>query len=91
MVPGEFIILFLISNLHSYSVMPPQGTTSLNCMKNGGYDGDMIRSKNISLDDECLKKMEPLVTKHNGNFSSARTEGRILEDTIFKPPPRDQL
>lgn len=34
----------------------------------------MIHSKNISLDDECLKKMEPFVNKHNGNFSSAMRE-----------------
>lgn len=34
----------------------------------------MIHSKNISLDDECLKKMESFVNKHNGNFSSAMRE-----------------
>ena len=34
----------------------------------------MIRSKNVSLDDECLKKMESLVNKHQGNFSAAVRE-----------------
>lgn len=31
----------------------------------------MIKTKNISLDDDCLKKMAPIVEKHGGNFSSA--------------------
>ena len=30
-------------------------------MKDRKYDRNMIHSKNISLDDECLKKMEPFV------------------------------
>lgn len=34
----------------------------------------MIHTKNISLDDECLKKMKSFVDKHNGNFSSAMRE-----------------
>lgn len=34
----------------------------------------MIKSKNISLDDECIKKMESLVTRHQGNFSAAIRE-----------------
>lgn len=34
----------------------------------------MSRSKNVSLDDECLKKMEPLVSRHQGNFSAAIRE-----------------
>lgn len=34
----------------------------------------MIKSKNISLDDECIKKMESLVNRHQGNFSAAIRE-----------------
>lgn len=34
----------------------------------------MIRTKNISLDDECLKKMELFTKRHDGNFSSAMRE-----------------
>ncbi len=34
----------------------------------------MIKTKNISLDEDCLKKMKPLVEKHDGNFSSAMRE-----------------
>lgn len=34
----------------------------------------MPHTKNISLDGECLKKMEPFVNKHRGNFSSAIRE-----------------
>src|SRR3990167_2927145 len=34
----------------------------------------MIKSKNISLDDECIKKMESLVSRHQGNFSAAIRE-----------------
>ena len=34
----------------------------------------MNRSKNVSLDDECLKKMESLVNRHHGNFSAAVRE-----------------
>lgn len=44
----------------------------------------MIRSKNISLDDECLKKMESFVNRHEGNFSAAIRE---IIDNAEKPLP----
>ena len=34
----------------------------------------MIRTKHISLDDDCLKRIEPFVHKHGGNFSAAIRE-----------------
>ena len=34
----------------------------------------MIKTKNISLDEECLRKIAPLVGRHEGNFSSAVRE-----------------
>lgn len=34
----------------------------------------MIVTRHISLDEGCIKKMEQLVNKHNGNFSSAMRE-----------------
>lgn len=46
----------------------------------------MIKTKNISLDEDCLKKMAPIVERHGGNFSSAvrdiinRTERTALPD-----------
>lgn len=46
----------------------------------------MIKTKNISLDDDCLKKMVPIVDRHGGNFSSAvreiinRSERSILPE-----------
>lgn len=34
----------------------------------------MIRTKHISLDDECIKRMEPFINRHQGNFSAAIRE-----------------
>lgn len=34
----------------------------------------MIRTKHISLDDDCIKRVEPYVFKHGGNFSAAIRE-----------------
>lgn len=34
----------------------------------------MIRTKHVSLDDDCLKRIEPFVHKHGGNFSAAIRE-----------------
>ncbi len=34
----------------------------------------MIVTRHISIDNDCLKKMEPFVVKHNGNFSAAIRE-----------------
>ncbi len=42
--------------------------------------------KNISLETEHLKKLEPLVLKHNGNFSAAMREIIDLIDTMIKDP-----
>lgn len=39
----------------------------------------MIVTKHVSLDDECIKKMQPYEDKHNGNFSAAIRE--IIERT----------
>lgn len=43
----------------------------------------MIHTRNISIDDECLKKMEPIVERHQGNFSSAVREIINKADKIF--------
>ncbi len=42
--------------------------------------------KNISLETEHLKKLEPLVLKHDGNFSAAIREIIDLVDAIIKDP-----
>lgn len=42
--------------------------------------------KNISLEKGHLKKLEPLVLKHNGNFSAAMREIIDLIDTMAKDP-----
>ena len=42
--------------------------------------------KNISLENVHLKKLEPLVQKHNGNFSAAMREIIDLIDTMTKNP-----
>lgn len=34
----------------------------------------MIKTKHISLDDDCIKRVEPYVFKHGGNFSAAIRE-----------------
>jgi len=39
----------------------------------------MIVTKHVSLDDDCIKKMQPYEDKHNGNFSAAIRE--IIERT----------
>ena len=43
----------------------------------------MIKTKHISLDEYCLKKIEPYVLKHGGNFSAAiREMVERVEDTV---------
>ncbi|HEY9247429.1 MAG TPA: hypothetical protein VIO11_11330 [Candidatus Methanoperedens sp.] len=42
--------------------------------------------KNISLEKGHLKKLEPLILKHNGNFSAAMREIIDLIDTMIKDP-----
>ncbi|MCX9084616.1 MAG: hypothetical protein OIN87_07465 [Candidatus Methanoperedens sp.] len=42
--------------------------------------------KNISLENIHLKKLEPLVQKHNGNFSAAMREIIDLIDIMTKDP-----
>lgn len=48
----------------------------------------MIRTKHISLDDDCLKRIEPFIHKHGGNFSAAiremveRAEETLPNDSI---------
>jgi len=57
----------------------------------------MIVTRHISLDNDCLAKMEPYVEKHKGNFSAAIREiidraGKnselenisTIDDTLFK-------
>lgn len=44
-----------------------------NSVENYAIRGKLIR-KHISLDHECLLKMEPYVEKHKGNFSAAIRE-----------------
>ncbi len=34
----------------------------------------MIVTKHVSLDDDCIKKMQPYEERHNGNFSAAIRE-----------------
>jgi hypothetical protein len=47
---------------------------------------DISVRKNISLEKRHLKKLEPLVLKHKGNFSAAMREIIDLIDTIIKDP-----
>lgn len=43
----------------------------------------MIKTKHISLDDDCIKRVAPYVFKHGGNFSAAIREMiEIAEDTL---------
>ncbi len=42
--------------------------------------------KSISLDEEYLKKIEPLIQKHNGNLSAVMREIIDLTDVAFKDP-----
>jgi len=42
--------------------------------------------KSISLDEEYLKKIEPLVQKHNGNLSAVIREIIDLADVALKDP-----
>jgi len=42
--------------------------------------------KSISLDEEYLKKIEPLIQKHNGNLSAVIREIIDLADVAFKDP-----
>jgi hypothetical protein len=42
--------------------------------------------KNISLETGHLQKLEPLVRKHNGNFSAAMREIIDLIDIMTKDP-----
>lgn len=46
----------------------------------------MIIRKNISLNEEYLKKLEPLLQKHNGNLSSVMREVIDLADAAFQDP-----
>jgi hypothetical protein len=48
----------------------------------------MIKTKHISLDDDCIKRVAPYVFKHGGNFSAAIREMiELAEDT----PPENSL
>ncbi len=49
-------------------------------------NGYMSIRKNISLETGHLKKLEPLILKHNGNFSAAMREIIDLIDTMIKDP-----
>jgi len=43
----------------------------------------MIKTKHISLDDDCIKRVAPFVFKHGGNFSAAIREMiELAEDTL---------
>ena len=42
--------------------------------------------KSISLNEEYLKKIEPLIQKHNGNLSAVIREIIDLADVAFKDP-----
>lgn len=46
----------------------------------------MIIRKNISLNEEYLKKLEPLLQKHSGNLSSVMREVIDLADAAFQDP-----
>lgn len=46
----------------------------------------MIVRKNISLNEEYLKKLEPLMQKHSGNLSAVIREVIDLADEAFKDP-----
>ena len=46
----------------------------------------MILRKNISLTDDYLKKLEPLMQKHNGNLSAVIREVIDLADVAFQDP-----
>ena len=46
----------------------------------------MIIRKNISLNEEYLKKLDPLMQKHNGNLSSVIREVIDLADAAFQDP-----
>ena len=46
----------------------------------------MIIRKNISLNEEYLNKLEPLLKKHNGNLSSVMREIIDLADAAFQDP-----
>lgn len=46
----------------------------------------MILRKNISLNEDYLKKLEPLMQKHNGNLSAVIREVIDLADVAFQDP-----
>ena len=46
----------------------------------------MILRKNISLNDEYLKKLEPLMKKHKGNLSAVIREVIDLAEAAFQDP-----
>ena len=46
----------------------------------------MILRKNISLTDDYLKKLEPLMQKHNGNLSAVIREVIDVADVAFQDP-----
>ena len=46
----------------------------------------MILRKNISLNEDYLKKLEPLMEKHNGNLSAVIREVIDLADAAFQDP-----
>lgn len=46
----------------------------------------MIIRKNISLNEEYLKKLEPLMQKHNGNLSAVIRDVIDLADVAFRDP-----
>ncbi len=48
--------------------------------------GYMILRKNISLNEEYLQKLEPLIEKHNGNLSAVIREVIDLADAAFQDP-----
>lgn len=57
----------------------------------------MIVTRHISLDNDCIEKMQPYVDKHKGNFSAAvreiidrasnfklRTNSQVIDNNLFK-------
>jgi len=46
----------------------------------------MILRKNISLNEDYLRKLEPLMQKHNGNLSAVIREVIDLADVAFQDP-----
>src|SRR5574341_1460949 len=46
----------------------------------------MILRKNISLNEEYLKKLDPLMQKHGGNLSAVIREVIDLADAAFQDP-----